>query len=130
MANCERFGMQIVTAESSLDEVLTAMFNKLRDKGEAQSPLHGGQWRVRSNSVQQRRLTLDSKWGGRLIEVRWKTDKYHVLPYTSSADGFETWIDVDLGRNRQKAEASYESIVAAARGKVYTISGLLGMGQR
>lgn len=60
-----RYVMTIVTVDLPLDDVLTAMFNKLRDEGEAQSPIRGGPWCVRSDAT-QKRLTLDSKWGGRL----------------------------------------------------------------
>ncbi|MBI4175922.1 MAG: hypothetical protein HY518_01855 [Candidatus Aenigmarchaeota archaeon] len=61
------------------------------------------------------------------IRVSWETAKQHVLAYTGSADGLETWVDIDLGRNSWRASRMYAAIAEAAdRSRAYACSGLSG----
>ncbi len=66
MSKSEHFGMRIITAELFLDDVLIAIFNRLKNEHGAQAPLHSKSWDIRSEAVSQKHLRLNSKWGGRL----------------------------------------------------------------
>ena len=115
------YAMNIVTNEYRLDELLTIIFNTIPD---AQKPLHQTLWKICADKIPTRRLNLESVWGGRLISVGWQTTDQHVLPYTGSADGLETWVDITLGRKKWRAERLHESIATAAEGLAYRCSRL------
>ncbi len=56
--------------------------------------------------------------------VSWRTADQHILPYTGSADGVAMWVDVNFGRNRGRAEKTYNAVVKAASGISYYCSKL------
>ena len=121
MTNKKQYTMSVVTAELMLDDLLTGIFNGIPD---AQKPTGGQSWAIRTAGVKQNSLVLESKWGGNLIRLKWETRKFNVLPYAGSADGLETWVDIDLGRNGWRAHNIYSNIVKASNGKAYYVSGL------
>lgn len=115
------YSMKVITAEMWLDDVLNAILNSAPG---AQKPLRSARWDIKSHAIQGSRFTIDSVWGGRLVELSWQTTGQHVLPYTGSADGLETWIDIQMGRNHPTAIQLYSAVAMAVASKAYNISQL------
>lgn len=62
------------------------------------------------------------------MELAWQLSPQHILPYTGSGDGLETWVDIDLGKNWFMAWGVYETVIKSTKGLAYNVSRLLNKG--
>ncbi len=118
------YSMVCVTADMWLDELLTSICNSV----DAKRPVSRPAWEVKTAGIQGNSLELERAWGGTLLRMSWQSADQHILPYSGSADGLETWVDIDLGRNSWQARQLYDSISNAVRGKALLLPMLIFKG--
>jgi hypothetical protein len=113
-----RYKMEIVTSEGWLDGLLTKIVN---NAPEAQQPIRGsGSWNIKSSGIGDKEFTLDSIWGGRLMQIKWRVPNgQSVQMYVNSNTGLEVAVDIELGRDYWRANRLYESILESAQGRAY-----------